>query len=79
MLCTKNDNWLSDFWSYLPFLCLNFISCLLCKSNTLWIILILLDRNVEQDVLSTRMTTLAFLFLELSPLLEFAFDFVSAL
>ena len=25
------------------------ISCPLCNSNTLWIILILLDRNVEQD------------------------------
>ena len=41
--------WLSYFWSYLLFLCLNLISCLLCNSSTLWIILILLGRNVEQD------------------------------
>ena len=41
--------WLSYFWSYLSFLCLNLISCQLCNSNTLWIIWILLCRNVEQD------------------------------
>ena len=41
--------WLSYFWSHLHFLCLNLISCSLCNSNTLWIILILLGRNVEQE------------------------------
>ena len=41
--------WLSYLWSYLPFLCLNLILCPFCNSNTFWIILILLGRNVEQD------------------------------
>ena len=44
----------------------------------------ILGRNVEQDeimchVQCTRMTTLAFLLLELSPLLVFEIDFVSTL
>ena len=45
------------------------ISCLLCKSKTLWNIFMILGRNVEQDQMTshTRMTTLAFLLLELSP------------
>ena len=38
--------WLSYIWSYLPFMCLKFSLCLLCNSNTLWIILILPGRNV---------------------------------
>ena len=62
--------WLSYFWSYLSFLCLNL--CLLCNSNILWIILIILDRNVEQDetfVLRTKMATLAFLFFSNLPFL----------
>ena len=41
--------WLSYFWSYLPVLCLNLISCLLCNTNTLWNILMILGRNIEQD------------------------------
>ena len=32
-----------------PLLAFDLISCLLCNSNTLWIILILLGRNVEQE------------------------------
>ena len=32
-----------------PLLVLNLISCQLCNSNIVWIILILLDRNVDQD------------------------------
>ena len=41
----------------------------------------MLGRSVEQGeiVLGTRMTTLAFLLLDLSPLLVFEFDFVFAL
>ena len=41
--------WLSYFWIYLLFLCLNLISCPLCNSNTLHNILMILGRNVEQD------------------------------
>ena len=41
--------WLSYFWTYLSFLCLNLISCPLCNSNTLYNILMILGRNVEQD------------------------------
>ena len=40
---------LSYFWSYHPLLYLKKISCLLCNSNTLWNILMVLGRNVEQD------------------------------
>ena len=44
------------------------ISCPLCQSKTLWNIFMILGRNVEQDnVSSTGMTTLPFLFLALSP------------
>ena len=46
------------------------ISCLLCKSKTLWNIFMILGRNVEQgpdDMSCTRMTTLFFLLLELPP------------
>ena len=66
----------SYFWNY-PLLCLNLIMFPLCNSSTVWIILILLGRNVD-DVLLTRMTTLAVLLLEFSPLLVL-FDFVPAL
>ena len=41
--------WLSYFWSYLPFFCLNLILCLLCKSNTLHNISMILGRKKEQD------------------------------
>ena len=53
----------------------------LCKSNTLWNIFMTLSRNIQQDETTChiRITTLAFLLLELSPLLVFEFDFVSAL
>ena len=44
------------------------ISCPLCKSKTLWDICMILGRNVEQyDVSCTRMTTLPFLLLAVSP------------
>ena len=48
------------------------ISCLLCKSNTLWNIFMILDRNVEQDQMTSHIQ-------DLTPLLVFEFDFVSAL
>ena len=41
--------WLTYFWSYLPFLYLNLISCPYCNSSTLHNILMILGRNVEQD------------------------------
>ena len=51
------------------------ISCPLCKSKTLWNIFMILGRNVEQNqmiyVSHTRMTTLAFLLLVLSPFIIF--------
>ena len=74
--------WLSYFWSYLSFLGLNLILCPLCNFNTLWIILILLSRNVEQNEITCcvqEWQLLAFLLLDLSPLLVFEFDFMSAL
>ena len=47
------------------------ISCLLCKSKTLWNIFMILDRNVRktgrEDMSRTRMTTLPFLPVALSP------------
>ena len=46
------------------------ISCRLCKSKTFWNIFMKLGRNVEKDkddVSYTRMTTLPFLLLALSP------------
>ena len=56
------------------------ISCLLCKSNTLWNILMLLCRNEEQEETTcARMKMLAFLLLELSPFSLFKIDFISAL
>ena len=47
MMCCVQEwqRWLSYFWTYLPFWCLNLISCTLC--NTLHKILMIL--NVEQD------------------------------
>ena len=41
--------WLPYIWSYLLFLCLNLISCLLCSTNTLRNILIVLGRYEVQD------------------------------
>ena len=41
--------WLSYFRSYHPLFYLKKISCPLYNSNTLWNILIVLSRNVEQD------------------------------
>ena len=38
--------WVSYFWSYLSFLCLNLIFCLLCNMDTLPHILMILGRNV---------------------------------
>ena len=72
----KNDN-----FGFLTFVgtspsSLNLILCLLCNMNILCNILMILCRNVEQG---TRMTTLAFLLLDLAPVLVFKFDFLSAL
>ena len=48
--------------------------------SPLMAIFMILDRNVEQDkTMWTRMTTLAFLLLELSPFVLFEIDFLSAL
>ena len=50
------------------------ISCPLCKLNTIWNVFMILGRNVEQNetkVSRTRMSTLAFLLLELSPFVLF--------
>ena len=57
------------------------ISCPLCNFNTLWNILMILGRKVDQDEMMchTRLTTLAFLLLELSAFVLFEKDFVSAL
>ena len=58
----------------------DFVSAL--ETNTLRNILMLLCRNVrteQDDMMRTKMTTLAFLLLDLSPLLVFEIDFVSAL
>ena len=41
--------WLSYFWSYHPLFYLKKSSCPLCNLNTLWSILMVLGRNVEQD------------------------------
>ena len=74
--------WLSYFLSYLPFLYLSLILCPLFNSNTLWIVSILLSRNVEQDETTCciqKKITLAFLLWDLSPRLVFELDFVSAL
>ena len=50
-------------------------------SSTLWVIFIILGKNVEQDETEcyTGNSTLVFLLLELSPLLGFEFDFVFAM
>ena len=55
------------------------ISYLLCKSNTLWNISVILGRTGQDNVSPTRMTTLAFLLLELFPFVLFEIDLVSAL
>ena len=55
------------------------ISCPLCNLNILWTILMILGRSGRDDVSHTRLTTLAFLLLELSPFVLFEKDFVSAL
>ena len=40
--------WVSYFWSHLPFLCLNLISCALCNMYNLPHILMLLGRNIDR-------------------------------
>ena len=57
------------------------ILCPLCKSKVLWNIIMILGRNEElnQNMSCTRMTTLAFLLLELSPFVLFEIDFSSNL
>ena len=58
------------------------ISCPLCHLNTLSNVLMILGRNEGQDKMSVsrkRMTTLAFLPLELFPFGLIEIDFVSAL
>ena len=52
-------------------------ACPLCNLSTLGNILMILNRNVEQDI--KRIITLAFLLLELFPFVLFEVDFVSAL
>ena len=54
-------------------------SCPLCNLNTLWNILMILARNVEQDRTHTRMITLTSVLLEFFPFVLFEMDFVSAL
>ena len=53
MCHVKNDNFaFLAFWRYPPLLYLTdqpLVSCLLCKSKTLWNIFMILGRNVEQD------------------------------
>ena len=51
MTCSIQDwqLWLSYFWSYHSLFYLKKISCLLCNSNTLWNVSVVLGRNVEQD------------------------------
>ena len=52
----------------------------LCNLKTLWNIFMIFGRNVEQDQMTcARMTSLAFLLLELSPFILFEIDFSSAL
>ena len=52
------------------------ITCPLCNSTTIWNILMVLGKNVEQDdVLRTSMTTLPFLLLALSPFVIFDSDY----
>ena len=57
------------------------ISCLLCKSNNLWYIFMVLGRNVEQEETMCQVQELqlrlSYFKLELSPPLVFEFDFVS--
>ena len=52
------------------------ISCLLCKSKTLWNIFMILSRNVEQEQMMshTRMTTLPFILLAISPFVIYDSD-----
>ena len=61
---------LSYFLSYFPLMVSDAISCPLCNFNTLWNIIRILQlcRTDHDDVLCTRMTTLAFIFAELFPL-----------
>ena len=82
MSCTRTTTLAFLFWSYFPLLCLKLILCPLCNSNTLWIILMVLGRNVQQDkttCLCTRMTTLSFLLLALSPFVIFDTDYALTL
>ena len=46
------QEWLSHFWSCLPFMCFNLILCPLFNKNTLQNILMILGRNVEQHEMS---------------------------
>ena len=75
----KNDNFGFLAFGDFPLLCLNMILCPLCNSNTLWIILILLSRNLNRmrRWFAYKMKPLAFLFFELFPLIVLEFDFVS--
>ena len=56
LICHIQDwqPWFSYFWSYHPLFYLEKILCLLCNSNTLWNILMVLSRNVEQDQTTCR-------------------------
>ena len=57
------------------------ISCLLCKSNTLWNIFMTPGRNVEQEETTCcrRMTTLPFLLFEIYAFVLLEIDFMSSL
>ena len=56
MYCVQEwQLWLSYFLSYLPFLCLNLILFLLCKSNTFHNILMILGRKKELDEMTCRL------------------------
>ena len=68
--------WLSFFWIYLPLLCLKQTKCLLCNSDTLWNILMVLSRNVEQDERMCQVQGWQFVFLlALSPFFIFDSDY----
>ena len=57
--------------------CRHKTSCPLCNLNTLWNILMILGRSGQDDMSHTRLTTLAFLLLGISPFVLFEKDFVS--
>ena len=74
----KNDNSGFLILELFPFVMFEIDFVSICNSNTLWIILMVLGRNVQQDkttCLCTRMTTLSFLLLALSIFVIFDTDY----